>query len=172
MSNFLGKTLIEAKKVGSAISKSTKEVGCAVGKAASNVANYTKKSAKIAMIKAEMDTLYENLGKAVFKYGMSEENEVALNILAMLLEKREELKTLTKELESDKCTCDCNEESCDCENECTCEDNCNCADNCEKENCDCECHDEPKEEIKETKKKTTRKATSKRKPKENKTEEE
>ena len=136
MSNFWGKTLLEAKRVGSAISKSAKEVGGAIGEATSNIADHTKKSAKIAMLKAEMDQLYTKLGKAVFNYGMIEENEEALAIMKELLDKKSEMEIIEKEL--DKCEHDhaCGHAGpCDCE--CDCED-------CD-EDCDCECHEEDDE---------------------------
>ena len=133
MSNFWGKTLLEAKKVGSAISKSAKEIGGAVGEATSNIADHTKKSAKIAMLKAEMEQLYTELGKSVFNYGMVEENEESLEIMKTLLDKKAEIEKLEKEL--DKCEHD---HACGHNGPCDCE--CNCED-CD-ENCDCECHED------------------------------
>lgn len=132
MSNFWGKTLLEAKKVGTAISKSAKEIGGAVGEATSTLADHTKKSAKIAMLKAEMDQMYTKLGKVVFNCGMVEENEEALAIMKELLDKKSEIEALEREL--DKCEHD---HSCGCEGPCDCE--CDCKD-CD-EDCDCGCHD-------------------------------
>lgn len=133
MSNFFGKTLLEAKKAGFAISKSAKEIGGAVGEATSNIADHTKKSAKVAMLKAEMDQMYTKLGKAVFNYGMVEENEEALEIMKEMLDKKAELDAIQKELDACDHDHECGHDGpCDCE--CDCED-------CD-EDCDCGCHDE------------------------------
>lgn len=144
MSNLFGKTLLEAKKVGSAISKSAKEIGGAVGEATSNIAGHTKKTAKIAMLKAEMDQMYTKLGKAVFNYGMIEENEEALEIMKEMLDKKSEIERLEKELD------DCNEQrECNHDHECGHDGPCDCECDCEDcdEDCDCGCHDEDGSQI-------------------------
>jgi len=156
MSNIWGKTLLEAKRVGSAISKSAKEVGGAIGQATANVADHTKKTAKIAMLKAEMDQMSTKLGKAVFNYGITEENEEALEIMKEMLNKKSEIEKLEKELDNCDCKCEHNHECghegpCDCECDCIdCdeeveidEEKCDC-ENC-GDDCDCECHDEKSE---------------------------
>lgn len=96
--NFFGKALLEMKKVGDVVSKSASEIGDTIGEATSNAKNL----AKISMMKAERDNLYMELGKAVFENGVTFDNEVAMNCIAEITKKNEEIAALEKETKTNK----------------------------------------------------------------------
>ena len=126
MSNILGKTMLEMKRVGKVISRSACEVGNAIGEAATNISAHTKKVAKISMMKAEIDNLYYELGKAVFEDGLMPSNELAMTYMDELFEKVDVLEALENELKSDEDTCSCGDECTCVEGECSCGDECAC----------------------------------------------
>ena len=151
MSNILGKTIIGVKKSVEAVANSS--FGTALNEATNNITENTKKVVRMSVLKAEMEDLYQKLGKAVFDYGMIEENELALSYMKELLEKKFELDYLEKTHEDCKCT-EFTEEDCVCNGECDCHDieehDCEECSDC-KDDCECECHDETEksEEIEE-----------------------
>ena len=120
-----GKFLYEMKKVGAVVKKSAGEVGSAIGEAATNISAHAKTIAKVAVLKAEMDAIYLDLGKSVFEDGLMPDNETACNLMNVLFEKSAELDALEKLVKEDNtenechCTCD---ESCECEGTCACEE--------------------------------------------------
>ena len=125
MANNMGKVLLEMKKVGGAFKKSANEIGSAIGEAATNISAHTKAIAKIAMLKAEMDAIYLDLGKSVFEDGLMPDNETAMNLMNVLFEKSDEIEALQRVVdannaENDK-SCDCGAD-CDCKGDCTCEE--------------------------------------------------
>lgn len=145
MSNLVGKTLLEAKRLGENLSKSTVELGKVISKSSgelgntvgevlSSVSSIAKKSAKISMLKAEIDENYQKLGRSVFENGLTPDNEEGLEILHVLFDKYMEMQYFQELLKNEKgnakTTCDCGcedcEDSCDCENSCDCEDSCDC----------------------------------------------
>ena len=89
-----GKFLHEIKKVGAVVKKSASEVGSAIGEAATNISAHAKVAAKVAVLKAEMDAIYLDLGKSVFEDGLMPSNETALNLMNVLFEKSAELEAL------------------------------------------------------------------------------
>ena len=133
MSNLLGKSLLELKKIGRTIADSAVDIGSAVGEAAVNITDHAKKSANLAIEKAEMDELYYKLGKSVFEEGLHPDNEEAMSIMDALYQKHFLIESLEDELndsESD-CDCDCDEDElndsesvCDCD--CDKNDDCSC----------------------------------------------
>ena len=113
MSNFMGKTLLGAKKIGQAVGKSAGEIGATIGKSASEIGNtiggaatefgdYTKKVAKVSMVKAEMDELYFKLGKAVFEDGLMPTNEGAMEIMNKLYELDAQVVEMEKVIKASK----------------------------------------------------------------------
>ena len=141
MSNLLGKSLLELKKIGRTIADSAVDIGGAVGEAAVNITDHAKKSANLAIKKAEMDELYYQLGKSVFEEGLHPDNAEAMALMESLYHKYFLISALEDESNSDSddscgcgCGCDCNcswddddDEGCDCD----CDDHC-----CDRD-CDC-----------------------------------
>ena len=135
MSNLLGKSLLELKKIGRTIADSAVDIGSVVGEAAVNITDHAKKSANLAIEKAEMDELYYKLGKSVFEEGLHPDNEEAMSIMDALYQKHFLIESLEDELndsESD-CDCDCDEDElndsesvCDCDCDCDKNDDCSC----------------------------------------------
>ena len=113
MSNFMGKTLLGAKKLGKAVGKSAGEIGATIGKSATEIGNtiggaatefgdYTKKVAKVSMVKAEMDELYFKLGKSVFEDGLMPSNETAMDIMNKLFELDAQVVEMEKAIKASK----------------------------------------------------------------------
>lgn len=122
-----GKFLYEMKKVGAVVKKSAGEVGSAIGEAATNLSAHAKTVAKIAVLKAEMDAIYLDLGKSVFEDGLMPDNETAWNLMNVLFEKSAELDALEKLVKDDNVV---NEKHCDCGESCTCDETCECEETC------------------------------------------
>ena len=97
MGNFIGKALIEAKKVGEVISKASSEIGAVVGEATKNISETAKRAAKISMLKAEIEGMYKDLGKAVFEEGLLLTNEKALELMQVMMDKYKEVIELEAE---------------------------------------------------------------------------
>jgi hypothetical protein len=97
MGNFIGKALIEAKKVGEVISKASSEIGAVVGEATKNISETAKRAAKISMLKAEIEGMYKDLGKAVFEDGLLLTNEKALELMQVMMDKYKEVMELEAE---------------------------------------------------------------------------
>lgn len=142
MGNLVGKTLLEAKRLGENLSKSTVELGKVISKSSgefgntvgevfSSFSSIAQKSAKISMLKAEIDENFEELGRSVFENGLTPDNEEGLDILNVLFDKHMEMQHLQEELEieksKNKVNCDC---GCGCDGDGDCE-----------ESCECECHE-------------------------------
>ena len=113
MTKGMGKVLLEMKKAGKIISETAGEVGTAIGVASIDIADKTKKSvgdlsdkakksAKIAMLKAEIDDMYKDLGKSIFEDGMLLTNDRALAIMDVLFVKHDELEALELEAMEEK----------------------------------------------------------------------
>ena len=113
MTKGMGKVLLEMKKAGKIISETAGEVGTAIGVASIDIADKTKKSvgdlsdkakksAKIAMLKAEIDDMYKDLGKSIFEDGMLLTNDRALAIMDVLFVKHDELEALELETMEEK----------------------------------------------------------------------
>lgn len=113
MTKGMGKVLLEMKKAGKVISETAGEVGTAIGVASIDIADKTKKSvgelsdrakksAKIAMLKAEIDDMYKDLGKSIFEDGMLLTNDRALAIMDVLFVKHDELEALELEVLAEK----------------------------------------------------------------------
>ena len=109
----MGKVLLEMNKAGKVISETAGEVGTAIGVASIDIADKTKKSvgelsdrakksAKIAMLKAEIDDMYKDLGKSIFEDGMLLTNDRALAIMDVLFVKHDELEALELEVLAEK----------------------------------------------------------------------
>lgn len=141
MGNLVGKTLLEAKRLGENLSKSTVELGKVISKSSgefgntvgevfSSFSSIAQKSAKISMLKAEIDENFEELGRSVFENGLTPDNEEGLDILNILFDKHMEMQHLQEELEIEKSknNVDCNSDCEDCGESCDCE-------------CGCECHE-------------------------------
>ena len=133
MSNLLGKSLLELKKIGRTIADSAVDIGSAVGEAAVNITDHAKKSANLAIEKAEMDELYYKLGKSVFEEGLHPDNEEAMSIMDALYQKHFHIESLEDELNDSESVCDCDrdedelndsESVCDCD--CDKNDDCSC----------------------------------------------
>ena len=133
MSNLLGKSLLELKKIGRTIADSAVDIGSAVGEAAVNITDHAKKSANLAIEKAEMDELYYKLGKSVFEEGLHPDNEEAMSIMDALYQKHFLIESLEDELNDSESDCDCDrdedelndsESVCDCD--CDKNDDCSC----------------------------------------------
>ena len=133
MSNLLGKSLLELKKIGRTIADSAVDIGSAVGEAAVNITDHAKKSANLAIEKAEMDELYYKLGKSVFEEGLHPDNEEAMSIMDALYQKHFLIESLEDELNDSESNCDCDrdedelndsESVCDCD--CDKNDDCSC----------------------------------------------
>ena len=133
MSNLLGKSLLELKKIGRTIADSAVDIGSAVGEAAVNITDHAKKSANLAIEKAEMDELYYKLGKSVFEEGLHPDNEEAMSIMDALYQKHFIIESLEDELNDSESNCDCDrdedelndsESVCDCD--CDKNDDCSC----------------------------------------------
>ncbi len=139
MANNMGKVLLEMKKVGGAFKKSANEIGSAIGEAATNISAHTKAIAKIAMLKAEMDAIYLDLGKSVFEDGLMPDNETAMNLMNVLFEKSDEIEALQKVVDANNAE---NDKSCDCGADCDCKGDCTCEDSCEDSCDDCVCEEE------------------------------
>ena len=131
MSDLLGKSLLELKKIGRTIADSAVDIGSAVGEAAVNITDHAKKSANLAIEKAEMDELYYKLGKSVFEEGLHPDNEEAMSIMDALYQKHSLIESLEDELNDSESDCDCDEDElndsesvCDCD--CDKNDDCSC----------------------------------------------
>ena len=133
MSNLLGKSLLELTKIGRTIADSAVDIGSAVGEAAVNITDHAKKSANLAIEKAEMDELYYKLGKSVFEEGLHPDNEEAMSIMDALYQKHFLIESLEDELNDSESVCDCDrdedelndsESVCDCD--CDKNDDCSC----------------------------------------------
>ena len=133
MSNLLGKSLLELKKIGRTIADSAVDIGSAVGEAAVHITDHAKKSANLAIEKAEMDELYYKLGKSVFEEGLHPDNEEAMSIMDALYQKHFLIESLEDELNDSESNCDCDrdedelndsESVCDCD--CDKNDDCSC----------------------------------------------
>lgn len=120
---MLGKVLLNAKRMGDAVSEYAKEAGVVLKdtmretasdttEVMSEISGQVKISFKIQVLSAEMDELYLDLGKAVFENGLTPDNAEALGILEVLNDKKSELATLKKAQEEfyscdEPCSCDC-----------------------------------------------------------------
>ena len=109
MTKQMGKVLLEMKKAGKVISTTAGEVGTALGvvgldiadkakKSAGEISDKARKSAKIAMLQAEIDDMYKDLGKSIFEDGMLLTNDRAMAIMDILFLKHDELETLELEM--------------------------------------------------------------------------
>lgn len=133
MSNLIGKVLIGASKLSEGASTCFGNAATA----ANNFADSTKKKAKVAMLRAEIDTLKTRLADNVVSYGLSADNENAACILNEINEKLAQIEKLepTVIATDENLKKSCNHDNCTCEDtECSCEDGCD-------ENCECECHE-------------------------------
>ena len=118
MSNLLGKSLLELKKIGRTIADSAVDIGGAVGEAAVNITDHAKKSANLAIKKAEMDELYYQLGKSVFEEGLHPDNAEAMALMESLYHKYFVISALEDELNDSESVCDCD---CDKNDDCSCD---------------------------------------------------
>lgn len=160
MSNLIGKVLIGASK----ISESASTCFGNAANAANNFADTTKKKARVAMLRAEIDSLKARLADNVVVYGLSESNEKAASVLNEINEKLAQIEELEPTIvatednlksccKKKECECESSENKCDDDCDCTCHneesDGCDCNE-CTDAECDCECHekDEDKEDNK------------------------
>jgi len=96
MSNLMGKVLLEGKKVVDSISEVTVKAVDTVKEQSAPIIDKAKKSMEISMLKAEIDDLYKEFGKATFEWGLMPTNEKAMELMKVLYEKTGLLEELTK----------------------------------------------------------------------------
>lgn len=106
MSNFLGKAIVEGKKIVDSITeKATPVVTEAVKNFKEQSADLTSKAKRaidISVLKAEIEDLYLEFGKATFEWGLMPSNEKALEIMKVLYEKTDLLEKLEAEIAAEK----------------------------------------------------------------------
>lgn len=104
--NFLGKVFIEGKKlVDTVTEKATPFVEEAVNtiKEETNaITSQAKRAIDMGILKAEIETLYKDLGKAVYEGGLSLHNNDAVAAIHSLNEKSLQLEIYEKEIEAEE----------------------------------------------------------------------
>lgn len=106
MSNLLGKAIVEGKKIVDSITeKATPVVTEAVKNFKEQSADLTSKAKRaidISVLRAEIEDLYTDFGKATFEWGLMPSNEKALEIMKVLYEKTDLLEKLEAEVAAEK----------------------------------------------------------------------
>ena len=106
MGNLLGKAIVEGKKFVDTVTEKVtpviEETVKSVKEQTVNLTSQAKRTIDISVLRAEIEDLYTEFGKATFEWGLMPSNEKALEIMKVLYEKTEMLEKLEAEVAAQK----------------------------------------------------------------------
>lgn len=104
--NIVGKAIVEGKKL---VNTVTEKVSPVVEDTVKTVKEQSviatakaKRAVEISVLKAEIDDLYKEFGKAAFEWGLMPDNEKALELMKVLYAKTDELGKLEDEVKREE----------------------------------------------------------------------